>query len=66
MASRIQSAECHTAQKQCEQSSTQATRPDNAYLFLFLTTMTTVNNEIATANNDIQSAVLISFHFLGN
>jgi hypothetical protein len=33
--------------------------------FLFLTTMTTVNNEIATANSDIQSAVLIYSQFLG-
>lgn len=49
------------------QSSTQACSSSVPYLsfLLFLTTMTTANNEIATANSDIQSAVLMYSHFLG-
>ena len=43
----------------------QASSSGVPYLFLFLTIMTTVNNEIAITGGDIQSAVLICSHFMG-
>ena len=43
----------------------QASSSGVPYLFLFLTIMTTVNNEIAITGSDIESAVLICSHFMG-